>query len=405
MERDQTRFTDLPKLGKICISSEFFYGLCVGVWSIALNFHLSACGISESSIGGLLCLGYLVTAAVSFFSGRIGDLKGYPFVMAAGAALMGAALLLISVTTYVPLLYLGHGLYCAGLACLMSMEFNLPLSLIREDQRQYGYNLVLVFYFLGSIAGSALCSVFLKLLAGGDNPYRYVLLLCALIYFGLAVFRGSMPRREAAPARSGSQGIGGLLKMRQVRCCLLYGFLTFGLFTFSTGMLNLVLRLWHGMDDAAVSGIFAVNSMAGCLVLIALPWLIRRVSLYRISTAAMALQFLALLIMSAAPAPGFTAMIFVRTISCNILYTSVDSPMLQAMPPQSRGGYAGMRVFANYVGMSAASWASGWLVERRLFMPMYLICAAVGLCQILTYQLLCRNFLCREAGQAKMKEA
>ena len=45
MEGDKTCLRDLPRLGLICIFSEFFFGMCVGAWSITLNFHLSACGV------------------------------------------------------------------------------------------------------------------------------------------------------------------------------------------------------------------------------------------------------------------------------------------------------------------------------------------------------------------------
>ena len=120
MTPDKIRLGDLPLLGRLCIYSEFLYGLCNGAWAIALSFHLSANGVSERQIGVLLCAGYLVTAVASFFVGRIGDRRGFPFVMGAGALLMGAGLLIITWVRQLPLFYLGHGVYCVGLAGLMS---------------------------------------------------------------------------------------------------------------------------------------------------------------------------------------------------------------------------------------------------------------------------------------------
>ena len=78
----------LTKRGRSCAYSEFFFGACVGAWSTSLNFHLTACGVSSAQIGVLLCVGYLATAATSFFIGNVGDRKGYTFVMALGCALM-----------------------------------------------------------------------------------------------------------------------------------------------------------------------------------------------------------------------------------------------------------------------------------------------------------------------------
>ena len=92
------------------------------------------------------------------------------------------------------LFYISHLTYCIGLACVMSMEFNLPLSLVEENMRQYTYNLVLIMYFLGGIVGNTLCSAVYRIVK--NEPYRVVLGLCAIIYAALAVFRGTMPRRQ-----------------------------------------------------------------------------------------------------------------------------------------------------------------------------------------------------------------
>lgn len=393
---DRTRLKDLPLLGRLCIFSEFFYGLCVGAWSIALNFHLSANGVDAGQIGVLLCIGYLLTAVVSFFVGHVGDRLGFPYVMAAGALMMGAGLLLIASVHQLPLFYLGHGVYCVGLAGLMSMEFNLPLSLLPEKHRQYGYNLVLVFYFLGGIVGNFLCSIFLSVIPNRQNPYQYILWICAVCYFSLAVFRGRMPRQKQEPQVE--QGIDAavfraLLKDWKVPGYLLYGFLTFSLFTMSTGLLNMVLRLWHGLPDETIGLIFSVNSFAGCLMLMLLPSLIRKMTLHSISKTALTAQTASFLGMAFLPCGPFVCLIFLRTVSCNVLYTSIDSPMLRSIEPQLRGTYAGMRVFSNHVGMSLAAMLSGWLVKLGLFQELFLICAAVALAQLLTYLLLCRPFL------------
>lgn len=405
MENDKTRLGDLPRLGKICIFSEFFFGLCVGAWSIALNFHLSACGVGESAIGVLLCVGYLVTAATSFFIGRVGDRRGYPFVMALGAAMMGAALLLIACVRQPLLFYLGHGLYCGGLACVMSMEYNLPLSLVREEQRQFCYNLVLVLYFLGSIAGNFLCGVCLSLFPGHENPYRYILMGCAVVYVLLALFRSRMPRQTSArsPASEEETDVWKLLRSRKVLSYLLYGTCTFGLLVLATGMLNLVLRLWHHLSDSAIGLVFSLNSIMGCLILALLPFLVRRVALYRISSVTMVIQFLALASMAFLPQGLFIGMILLRTATGNILYTSVDSPMLQSMPARVRGTYSGMRIFSNYVGMAIASMVSGWMIAQREFRLLFLTCAGMALAQVLIYQLLCRPYLVeRSEGNAKV---
>ncbi|RHR06646.1 MFS transporter [Pseudoflavonifractor sp. AF19-9AC] len=397
VNKDKTRLKDLPVLGRRCIFSEFLFGVCYGAWSIAMNFYLAACGINETQIGTLLCLGYLVTAITSFFVGTAGDKYGFPLVMAVGTFLMGASLILVSNVQQLCLFYLGHGIYCAGLGCVMSMEFNLPLSLVKESQRQYSYNLVLAIYFLGSIAGSALCSICLPLFPA-ENPYRYILMLCAGLYMLLTWFRGRLPRQPANVSHHREHnGVWILLRKRSVRYYLVYGFLTFGLLTLSTGMLNLVLRLWHGMSDRVVGIVFSLNSVAGCAILLLLPAVVRRIELHQISKVTFLLQVVAFVVMTFAPGGLFVGMTILRTATCNILYTSVDSPMLQSVPQQWRGSYAGMRIFSNYIGTSAASMLSGWLIGLKAFQSLFILCAVVACVQILIYQFLCSPFLRRQS--------
>lgn len=396
MAADKIRIRDLPILGRLCIFSEFFYGLCVGAWSIALNFHLDANGTSEAQTGMLLSAGYLVTAAASFFAGRLGDKKGFPFVMGTGALLMGSALFFIACVHRFSLFCLGHVIYCIGLACVMSMEYNLPLSLIYDNQRQYGYNMVLVFYFLGSIAGNFICSLCLPVFPDQSNPYRYILLICAASYGLLAFFRGKMPRQRremSGPVNTDAQAYRTLLSSWKIRSYLLYGCLAFGLLTLSTGMLNMVLRLWHHMTDAEVALVFSCNSLTGFLTLVLVPALTLRFTLHNLSKAALTVQLLALIGMAFLPTGPLAGMIFLRTAFCNMLYSTVDSPMLQSVEPQLRGTYSGIRVFANYIGMSITAALSGWLVGVRAFQTLYLVCAGIALVQLTIYIFLCSRFL------------
>lgn len=382
----------LTRQSRLCVYSELLFGACVGAWSISLNFHLTACGISSAQIGALLCVGYLVTAATSFFVGSLGDRKGYPLVMALGCTLMCCSLVMTVFFDRLPLFYVSHLTYCIGLACVMSMEFNLPLSLVAENARQYTYNLVLIMYFLGSIIGNTLCGAVYR--AAGGEPYRVVLALCALTYATLAVFRGIMPRRQQKTTGAKcAWGIRDELQDKRVPGYLLYGVLAFGVFTLSTGMLNLVLREWRGMTDSVVSVVFAANSLIGCLTLLALPRVTQRAKLSVIARVALIVQCAALLLITIAPTPLIVFLLFCRTASCNMLYTAADAPMLRSIPQNRRGTYAGLRVFANHIGMSAASMLSGIFLDRRQFALLYLTCGILALLQDIVYRVLCQRHL------------
>ena len=131
----------------------------------------------------------------------------------------------------------------------------------------------------------------------------------------------------------------------------------------------------------------------GCIALMLLPALIHRFRLQNISKAALLIQFATFCLMTVMPTPFFILLLFCRTATCNILYTSVDGPMLRSISPEKRGAYAGMRVFANYAGMSTASVLSGWFVSNRLFAPMYLTCAGMALVLAVVYRFFCYPYL------------
>ena len=215
--------------------------------------------------------------------------------------------------------------------------------------RQYTYNLVLIMYFLGGIVGNTLCSAVYRIVK--NEPYRVVLGLCAIIYAALAVFRGTMPRRQQRTEDvKRAWDIRDELRDKRVLGYLLYGVLAFDVFTLSTGMLNLVLREWRGMTDSAVSTVFAANSFIGCLTLLALPKITQWAKLSSIARLALTVQCVALLLITIAPTPLIVFLLFCRTASCNMLYTAADAPMLRSVPQDKRGTYAGLRVFANHIG-------------------------------------------------------
>ena len=76
-----------------------------------------------------------------------------------------------------------------------------------------------------------------------------------------------------------------------------------------------------------------------------------------------------------------------------MLYTAADAPMLRSIPQDKRGTYAGLRVFANHIGMSAASMLSGLFVNQGWFVLLYLTCGLLALVQGIVYCVFCRGNL------------
>ena len=377
--------------------SELLFGLSMGIWSIVFNFQLSQLGYSDAAIGGLLSFGYLVTAATAFFVGRIGDVIGFPFVAAAGALLCGVSMLLLAIARAGAMIYLSRLLYSAGYGCIMSMEFTLPVSLAPPEQKQPLYNRILLLYQAGNILGSLLCgwgADGLKRLLG--NPYAPLSAVAGVLYLVICLLRCRMPRQSACGQRIDPRVYLRSLRDRQVQSFLLFGLLTLGLFALTTSCLNLILRYRYAVSDGVIGTALSVYALAGCSALAILPLLIRRFRLYRISTVVLAVQTLVILAMAGASLSAFTALFVVRTVTCNILYTSVDGPMLRSIPEAGQGTYSGMRIFAKNAGKCLALRAAGWIIDARRFVLLFVLSGAVAAAQNAVYHGLCKKYLKNE---------
>lgn len=385
------QYSSLSRNGKIASISEFIFGLCVGIYSIALNFHLTAKGFGNAEIGVLLSSGFIVTAITSFFAGKLGDWKGFPFVMTLGTLLMAVSLVITSFASVHFLFYIGQIIYSMGIACVMAMEFALATSQVEEDQKQFVYNFVLIMYFLGSIFGSFICGNLAEKYLKTQNPYFLMLLLCAVLYLILGFIRSRLPRQRTAVTKR--SGIGETIKDKKVISFLLFGFVTMFVFSTATSMLNLVLRNRYYLSDADIGTVFSISSILGCIALVLLPSLVKKFSSFKISTVTMAVQLVAVSAMAVSGVQLFCLMAFVRTVTGNVLYSTVDSPMLRSVDEGNRGTYAGIRVFSNYLGMSAASAIAGYLIAKGKYLLLFIMGGIFVLSQNLIYHLLCARYI------------
>lgn len=392
----QINFLKFPLPAKISISTEVLFGFGVALLQLLLNLHASRCGFSDALIGILLSSGYGMSALASFLCGRFADRIGFSYVMRAGNIASGAGLIMLGLSRSVTAIFAGYLIYSAGYACAMAMEYNLPLSFLKKEQSIDAYNMVLIFYYIGSITANLSGGRLADKLAFTENPYAILLLFGGIVFLILGMVRSRIPNRPCRvyESDSGEQiNFASAFRNPQILSFLLFGIITMGLFAMSSGMMNLVLRYRYFCTDTVIGRVYSLGYVAGLLVLIVLPILIRRTSLRRISTVTMLIQFTALTIAICCSAPVFILMMVVRQACCSILYTSADGDMLKSVNDSMKGTYSGLRICANNVGMSVFAVISGRLVGSRNFALFFVVCAGISLVQNIIYHVLCEKYL------------
>lgn len=383
---------EMPRLAQIAISSECIFGFGTATTLLLLNFHASQCGFSDALIGTLLSFGYLVAALTSFICGRMADRYGFSYVMRFGNFCQGTGLIIVAMSHTASRIFAGYALYSVGYACAMAMEYNLPLSFVKPEQMLYGYNLVLIFYYIGSITANFVGGRLSDAFRFMSNPYATLLLCGGALFYILTLIRSRLPNRKCPGVKNDYTNVSiysRAFQDRDLRSYLLFGFITMALFTMASGMLNLVLRYRYMTSDTNVGSIYSASYVAGFLVLFFLPIAIQRVSLYRISTVVMLVQLAAIICMIYCGQVVFAVMMVTRQACCTILYTSADGAMLKSVAEDMKGTYSGLRVCANNIGMSVASAVSGLVVANRNFVLLFVICTTLSFLQNIVYHVLC----------------
>lgn len=342
---------------KRCLLGEGMYGFTVGAWGIAFGFYLQKYGYSQASIGGLISVGYVFTAAASLLIGRLCQRVGFSRVLLAGGALMAAGLLLTTLGGRFWVLAVAQSLYGAGLACLSSMNLTLMVSLVPQDQSYTATSMMIVMYFSSSILGNLFAGQVSGWWPGLANPYKPVLLVCAAAILLQGLLRGTLRGKPLQEAQGSS--LGAALRSRTIRSYLVFGLFFMCVFNLVMSMLALVLRGRYTAADGLVGGVQAAVSVLGCATAFILQPLLRRVQPHRLATACLVVQCAIVFAMAAAPLSLFVGLVGLRTMCNNALYVTADNAMLTSVPEATRGYYASLRTFANYVGMSIGAFIAG----------------------------------------------
>ncbi len=384
-------FTGFPRPAILNLASESAFGIGIGIWSIALNFHLQFYGFSSVEIGTLISVAFISTAVSSFFSGRLSDSIGYPKVAGIGGLLVALSLLIIAFSPARFFFYIGQIIYGTGLACIMCTEFPLIFSLVLEDQKQTAYNLIIFIYFATSVLGNLFAGffpkLFPKLFPSLHNPYQILLVVSAICYFILGIARTRLPRHNFS--QNEKVQLRKVLFDRSVLSFLLFGFITMAIFNSVMSMMNIILRQHFHFSDSIIGIIFSFISIVGSLAMPLVSYLSSRSSNRKIAEVTLIVQALVIFTMSVSPAWIFVLMTFARTTTTNFVYSVVDSPMLQSIDPSYRGSYSGFRICANYIGMSLGSAIAGIFIAHNQYTMLFLFTGFLTGIQNLVFHRFC----------------
>ena len=98
---------NLPFSVKLFLLTEMLFGFSIGMWSLNLNFHLLAKGISKLDVGTVLLFGSIATAVFSLVAGEMSDRIGFHKAMVFGCIMQGMGMILITFAPSLAFLYTG----------------------------------------------------------------------------------------------------------------------------------------------------------------------------------------------------------------------------------------------------------------------------------------------------------
>ncbi|HWR60895.1 MAG TPA: MFS transporter, partial [Clostridia bacterium] len=227
----------------------------------------------------------------------------------------------------------------------------------------------------------------LELFPGLQNPYQLLLVVSASSYFILGITRMCLPRYS--PSQNEKVNFREVIFDPGVLSFLLFGFVTMTIFNCVMSMMNIILRQRYYFQDSTIGIFFSVISIVGSLAMPLVSYLSSRFSSRRIAEVTLIVQALVIFVMAFSPAWIFVFMACTRTAATNFVYSVVDSPMLQSVTPSCRGSYSGLRICANYIGMSLGSVISGIFIAQEQYAMLFIFTGFLALVQNLVFRRSC----------------
>jgi len=367
-------------LGTVCI------WIGIGVFGVLFNLYLVAIGQSIAFLGLLAAVSTAGQAGASPLIGWILRRYSPRQVMAVGAALMAATMILSALLTN------GAALLAATLISGMAVSlatipaYPLMMEQVTEEQRSHLFSAFMASSNLGSMIGSLLSGLVpalssllpalhgqvvgrdrIGLLAGGALSA-----LCIWLFWSI---RGDKAA-EGSMDRPASPDAGYSADEDELRLDVLAMLGATGLIAVALGSIYPFFNVYFAdsqhASTATIGSVFALSGVVCTVAAFAVP-LVARAGVLRAFTLTRLLSAPMFLILSLHPGMALAVMAYLgRNILGTLTGTMENTFSMEVMPPRLRATVAGWRTFAFNVGWTGGSVAAGVAIAHYGYEPVFL---------------------------------
>jgi MFS family permease len=353
----------LPLIVLLAISHTSFGGARLAISLQALQWHAS-----PLVVGLLMSLLMVVPTFVSVAVGRWVDRVGYlrPTLAALGGLVAGA----LCAATLVSLPGLAIACVLAGTSfTVIHVAVNNAIGHIAGAGRTRAFGLTAIGYSISALAGPMLAGAAID---GVGFARTFVLLALVGLAGGLLLLRAPRVPGSAAPPPGRPGGVADLLRLPQLRAVLLVSAMMsagWDLFTFVVPLHGARSGL-SATSIGLVAGAFGTGS---AMVRVALPWIARRVTEWRLLGSALLLAALGYLLFPFTMLP--LAFLLGAVLGCG---QPIVMSLLHVTAPAARTGEAvGLRTAITSLGQTVLPLAMGAFGSAAGVLPLFWAVAAV----------------------------
>ncbi len=385
---------NLPISIKLFLITEALFGFAMGLWSLDLNFHFKANGLTDIKIGAVVSFGLFITAGISIFAGILADRIGYRPVMVLGCLIQGIGMICLALFSNVVFVYISQFLYGFGSAFILSSEFPFITGLVEEKFKKLVYNLLISTYLLAMVLGNFLGGSLPSWFSKSTNPYFFGIIASGVCFILMAIGRSMLPDYRVVVQTK--RRLFSIAWDKKILSYLFYGLFLNIFLNIVNSMLNLVFRDRYELADNTIGVIYSVVSIVGSIAAFIVPCLAGRFKGENTALVTIIMQSVFIFCMSFAGTFIFSFLVIARTFVGCITQGNVDSAMLQSVNEHERGSYSGMRIFSNNIGMAIGAAIAGAFTMSRNYVLLFLTAGGFTILQIIIYTFTCRKYFSKE---------
>ena len=386
---------ELPRGVRRFVLSEALLGISLGLFSLVLNLHLLAAGMSEEAIGVLTALGTIVVGLSAIPIGLLARHWGRKKLFISGITLMGIGYMLFGSTTHTTVFYMAQAIQSLGIALLITTEVQLLFSYAGKAHLEtQSYSMMFAIFTLFSGVGTFLGGYIPLWLPTTGTPYQSALWIAGGGMLLLAVIRALLlppetitaktantahtaPSSHRLPAKMGASpskdgqkkalskpfNVFRLLSISEWQLIGLV-MLSGSVFAVITPFQNIILKLHFNAGDETISWVL---TLAGFFLFIGSLSLPRVLSIFG-QQKTYHLLFIAnmlLLFLLALPLPLgiFTTFFLIRGGAFTMLNNLIESQTMSYVVEERRDSFAAFRSLFRAISSALASYLGGLLLE------------------------------------------